>query len=263
MIFSVQKKCSDEIKTHIEALKNNKREMTDGSNEDQIFSKLKQIQPLMIDQIHINSDFRFESELSDFEMKRNNFQSDRFEIIQFKKNNHFHLSRENSIQLTIHQNQFLNHSVVSLQNEKIHEEIHDFLLHKKKGKILKPDLRQQSEFYIPDINSRGFKVSKKEKLAEKIRMQSIILENNKIVSFRIPKNQAIFSDSITQYYEKIFSVLESNLNPSLQDLFFLHKSEVMIHIHDIPPKFPFARGVEVNKSNIKKLKKYGMIIIYL
>jgi hypothetical protein len=51
----------------------------------------------------------------------------------------------------------------------------------------------------------------------------------------------------------MFKIIELNLNPELRDEFLVEKSEVMMNVLDIPPKFPIVHGLELNRINIKDI----------
>jgi len=139
--------------------------------------------------------------------------------------------------------------------EKIHEDIHNFLLKKKKPHKIKPDFESNHDIYVPQESMSNLRMDKQELIQEKKKLKNKIVENNKITSIRLQRHQSIFDDSIVKYYQKIFRIIENNTDPSKMDELLLEKSEVFKNLHDIPPKFPIVRGIEINRDNLPDVEE--------
>jgi predicted permease len=164
------------------------------------------------------------------------------------------IKRENSISFAINKADKFGYSMLPTQQEKkVHQNIQDFLFHKRESFIIRPQIKEPLEVFIPRESMAHIKVTKEEKKFEKQMRESMIFENEKIITQRIQKHQEKFSSNISRYYQKMFKIIELNLNHEMKDEFLVEKSEVMMNVHDIPPKFPIVHGLEINRINIKEI----------
>ena len=96
-------------------------------------------------------------------------------------------------------------------------------------------------------------VTKEDKLRKMREINNRIFKNERITSTRMVKHISLFDTGISRYYQKMFRIIEGNINKDYLIEFQLEKSEIMKNLHDIPPKFPIARGIEVNRININEI----------
>ncbi len=185
---------------------------------------------------------------------KNNFQSDRYDDELFIKNFNRSLFRQQSVAIQIQKNQFINLTLDN-QEEKIHENIHNFLINRKKSEKIEPDLKADHDIFVPQESMKNLRMNKEEMLKKKKRFNEIILENNKITSMRLQRHQSIFDPSIVNYYQKLFRIIDKNIDTGKRDEFLVEISEVMKNLHDIPPKFPIVKGIEINRDNLLQVEE--------
>jgi len=261
------------IKTYFESRKNSVVDNNDlneishlkeeniNKEEPEKFTEFHKLVPILkLDDLGaLNIDSGWKKKLS-FQTSENssgflpkNFQSDRYDKIIFTKNVNRNLYRQQSVAIQIQKNQFLNLTMENFQ-EQIYEDIHNFLLDRKKPVKIQPDWENAHEIYLPQESMKHLRMVERDRKKEKMRMNSIIIENNKITSIRLQRHQSIFDNSIVNYYEKIFRIVENNLDSARFDEFLVEKSEVMKNLYDIPPRFPIVRGIEINRVNLKDVE---------
>jgi hypothetical protein len=70
----------------------------------------------------------------------------------------------------------------------------------------------------------------------------------------------LFTNSIEQYYHKIFLCIEANLNVSLREQYEKEKLSIMKDLYQVPAKFPMVQGVKILGDTVDKIevewKKY-------
>ncbi len=211
---------------------------------------IKKIAPLIIDEYTNLKKKKIKEKSSDLsEINIRNIQSEFFHPKPF-------FAREHSIQFQISKRD--DHFAKSLamtsnQEKRIHENLQNFLLNRRENIKLKPDPKSQYDFYLPRESLNNITISRKEKEKKLREMQSQIFDNLRMTSARMGMHKDIFDTDINRYYSKMFRIIKENLNITYENEFELEKSEIMKNLHDIPPKFPFARGIEVNRINIKDI----------
>jgi len=163
--------------------------------------------------------------------------------------------REHSIHFQISKRKQLAQSLAinAEQQRRIHQNLESFLLNRKSNIIISPDPKHEHDFYMPRESLINITISKEEREKKLREIQSQIFENQRLTTSRMPRYQVLFDTGISRYYQKMFRIIQQNLNPVYLDEFELEKSEIMKNIHDIPPKFPIARGIEINRINIKEV----------
>ena len=212
---------------------------------------IKKISPLIIDEIN-NMKRIYSKESSNLDIGKNIYQSDKYDQLQFGKRNFLCLSREQSIQLEIKKNDALNRSIEEDQ-EHLHKEINNFLLHKKKTIVMKVkhNDRDVNEFFnIEHLNKDFLNVNKKDLEKKKAQINVQISENEKIAEARVMEHKSIFKDVILRYYIKFLKIIEENVSKNKLQEFLLEKSEIMKNLYDLPPKFPIVRCAEINRDNV-------------
>jgi len=211
---------------------------------------IRKISPLLIDEI-VNLKKKKLREQSSIIPGRNlrNFQSEFFrpkiKDIQREHSINFQISKRDNFAKSL--------AITSEQQKRIHENIENFLLQRKNNIILKPDPKHEHDFYMPRESLNNIQVSKEEKIRKLRDINSQIFENQRITTTRIMKQKSLLDTGISRYYQKMFRIIEQNINKEYLVEFELEKSEIMKNLHDIPPKFPIARGIEVNRINIKEI----------
>lgn len=245
-------KKEEEIKLENIQIKDSGKENLDQVSNNPV---IKKILPLTIEAAYAHQDYQTKNnrQVSDlYSNVKKNFQSDRFDL-QFKQQQRL-LQRQTSIQISISQNKPM-YMAKSFQVKNFHEEIQEFLLDKKGPTILRPFFDSEHDVYIPKENLGNLATTKKERALKRKRIDSLILQNKQILSMRLNRHKSILGNSIGQYYQKVFNIVEENLDESMHEQFLLEKSEIMKNIHDIPPKFPIAKGIEVNRNNLKDIQE--------
>jgi predicted permease len=139
------------------------------------------------------------------------------------------------------------------QQKEIHENLENFLVLIKENIILKPDHKHGHDFYLSRKSLKNIQVTKVDKLRKMREINNRIFKNRRITTTRMIKHISLFDTGISRYYQKMFRIIEGNINKNYLIEFQLEKSEIMKNLHDIPPKFPIARGIEVNRININEI----------
>lgn len=229
-----------------------KRDINDSNTESEELDNptIKKIPPLVIDEkTNIKKKKLNEQALIVPSFNVRNFQSEYFrpkqEKIERDHSIHFQISKRDKFAKSL--------ALTSEQQKKIHLNLENFLLERKENIILKPDINYKYDYFISRESLNKFQESKEDKIKKMKEINSQIFNNQRITFSRMVKHKSIFDTGISRYYQKMFRVIEQNLNKDCAVEYELEKSEIIKNLHDIPPKFPIARGIEVNRINIREI----------